>query len=109
MNALSRFIARWRKQPSKTPTVFTRIAHPDYAASTDIEQMRADHAECFRLRQYVRDSYGERSYVSYLRALDSLHNAIEAREKLAGLHAAEEMALQCLDASYQSQQQRLLN
>lgn len=109
MNAISRFIARWRKKPSQAPTVFTRIAHPDYAASTSIEQMRADHAECFALRQFVRDSYGERSYASYLKALDSLWNAIEAREKLASCHAAEQMALQCFDASYQSQQHRLLN
>jgi hypothetical protein len=98
-----------RKEPSKLPAVLTRIAHPDYVANGSTDQMLADLNECHALRQFVRENYGQSSYESYLLALDSLCICIEARGKLAALQAAEQSALQRLDASYDRQQQNFVN
>ena len=101
MKFLSRLFAR---KPAQLPAVITRILQPGYGDRTTAEQMRADHRECFALRESVRKNQGESAYQNYLRLLDSLWAVAESKAKLDACREAEREEREKLDAAYAMQQ-----
>ena len=102
MNFFARLRDRWRRKRSAPiiPAVIRKLAQPLYTENATPEELRVDHAECRALRGFVRQNFSEQEYLRYVRVLDDLQDLIDAKRKLASCHAAEQMALDKLNAAY---------
>jgi len=97
MKLLSRLF-RCKPATVPTPAVILKIIEPGYNTNTSIEEMQADYETCCASRSFVRQNWGEDTYSSFLRLLDSFSTLIEANRKLAQCRANEQSALAALEA-----------